>query len=72
MTDQSESPSCFSVWSLWQVLDVNVGVVMFGYWLYKLGIDIEFKISVYLGRRALMLLGGGLTVASVCRYRFFT
>lgn len=32
-----------------QVLNVNTGSVMLGYWLYKLGIDIEFKISVYLG-----------------------
>jgi len=32
-----------------QVLNVNAGTVMLGYWLYKLGIDIEFKISVYLG-----------------------
>lgn len=32
-----------------QVLNVNLGSVMLGYWLYKLGIDIEFKISVYLG-----------------------
>jgi len=32
-----------------QVLNVNAGTVMLGYWLHKLGIDIEFKISVYLG-----------------------
>jgi hypothetical protein len=32
-----------------QVLNVNTGSVMLGYLLYKLGIDIEFKISVYLG-----------------------
>ena len=32
-----------------QVLNVNLGGVMLGYWLYKLGIDIEFKISVFLG-----------------------
>ncbi|MCD6431936.1 hypothetical protein J7L33_04480 [Candidatus Bathyarchaeota archaeon] len=32
-----------------QVLNVNTGTVMLGYWLHKLGIDIEFKISVYLG-----------------------
>jgi hypothetical protein len=32
-----------------QVLNVNIGSVMLGYWLYKLGIDIEFKISVFLG-----------------------
>jgi hypothetical protein len=32
-----------------QVLNVNAGTVMLGYWLRKLGIDIEFKISVFLG-----------------------
>ena len=32
-----------------QVLNTNIGTVMLGYWLHKLGIDIEFKISVYLG-----------------------
>lgn len=32
-----------------QVLNTNSGGVMLGYWLYKLGIDIEFKISVFLG-----------------------
>jgi len=32
-----------------QVLNTNIGSVLLGYWLYKLGIDIEFKISVYLG-----------------------
>lgn len=32
-----------------QVLNVNTGTVMLGYWLHKLGIDIRFKISVFLG-----------------------
>ena len=32
-----------------QVLNVNAGTIMLGYWLHKLGIDIEFKISVYAG-----------------------
>jgi hypothetical protein len=32
-----------------QVLNTNLGSVILGYWLYKLGVDIEFKISVYLG-----------------------
>ena len=32
-----------------QVLNINTGSVVLGYWLFKLGIDIEFKISVYLG-----------------------
>ncbi len=32
-----------------QVLNVNSGTILAGYMLYKLGIDIEFKISVFVG-----------------------
>ena len=32
-----------------QVLNINPGTVLLGYFLYKLGIDNEFKISVYMG-----------------------
>jgi len=32
-----------------QVLNINPGTIILGYMLHKLGIDIEFKISVYLG-----------------------
>lgn len=32
-----------------QVLNVNPGTVLIGYLLYRLGVDIEFKISVYMG-----------------------
>ena len=32
-----------------QVLNVNPGTILLGYMLHKLGIDIEFKISVYMG-----------------------
>jgi len=32
-----------------QVLNINPGTVLAGYWLYRLGIDIEFKISVFMG-----------------------
>ncbi len=32
-----------------QVLNVNPGTVFLGYMLYKLGIDMEFKISVFMG-----------------------
>jgi hypothetical protein len=32
-----------------QVLNVNSGTVLVGYLLYRLGIDIEFKISVFMG-----------------------
>jgi hypothetical protein len=31
------------------VLNINPGTVLLGYWLYRLGIDIEFKISVFMG-----------------------
>jgi len=32
-----------------QVLNINPGTILLGYWLRKLGIDIEFKISVFVG-----------------------
>jgi hypothetical protein len=32
-----------------QVLNINPGTVLAGYMLYKLGVDIEFKISVFMG-----------------------
>ncbi|UCH72181.1 MAG: hypothetical protein JSW62_01135, partial [Thermoplasmatales archaeon] len=32
-----------------QVLNINPGTILIGYLLHKLGIDIEFKISVYMG-----------------------
>lgn len=32
-----------------QVLNINPGTVFLGYLMYKLGIDIEFKISVFMG-----------------------
>jgi len=32
-----------------QVLNINSGTILVGYMLHKLGIDIEFKISVYVG-----------------------
>jgi hypothetical protein len=32
-----------------QVLNINPGTVLIGYLLHKLGVDIEFKISVYMG-----------------------
>jgi hypothetical protein len=39
----------YTEYDIRQVLNINIGTVMLGYWLHKLGIDIEFKISVYLG-----------------------
>jgi len=32
-----------------QVLNINPGTILLGYMMHKLGIDIEFKISVYMG-----------------------
>ena len=32
-----------------QVLNVNPGTILLGYLMHKLGIDVEFKISVYMG-----------------------
>jgi len=39
----------YTKYGVQQVLNVNAGTVMLGYWLHKLGIDMEFKISVYAG-----------------------
>jgi len=39
----------YTEYGVQQVLNVNAGTIMLGYWLHKLGIDVEFKISVYAG-----------------------
>ena len=39
----------YTEYGLPQVLNTNSGTVFLGYWLHKLGINIEFKISVFLG-----------------------
>jgi len=39
----------YTEYGLTQVLNTNPGTVLLGYLLWKLGIDIEFKISVFLG-----------------------
>jgi len=39
----------YTKYGIRQVLNINIGSVLLGYWLYKLGINIEFKISVFLG-----------------------
>ena len=39
----------YTEYGLPQVLNTNVGTVLLGYLLHKLGINIEFKISVFLG-----------------------
>lgn len=39
----------YTNYGLRQVLNINPGTVMVGYMLYRLGVDIEFKISVFMG-----------------------
>ena len=39
----------YTNYGIQQVLNVNPGTVLLGYLLYSLGIDIEFKISVFMG-----------------------
>ncbi|MBD3408029.1 MAG: hypothetical protein GF411_18055 [Candidatus Lokiarchaeota archaeon] len=39
----------YTTYGVKQVLNINPGSVLVGYILYKLGIDLEFKISVFMG-----------------------
>jgi len=39
----------YTTYGIRQVLNVNAGTVLAGYLLHKMGVDIEFKISVYMG-----------------------
>jgi hypothetical protein len=39
----------YTSYGITQVLNINPGTVLLGYFLHKLGVDIEFKISVYMG-----------------------
>jgi hypothetical protein len=39
----------YTEYGIKQVLNVNPGTVLLAYFLHKLGVDIEFKISVYMG-----------------------
>jgi hypothetical protein len=39
----------YTTYGIKQVLNVNPGTVLLGYMLYKLGVDNEFKISVFMG-----------------------
>jgi hypothetical protein len=39
----------YTTYGIKQVLNINPGSVLVGYMMYKLGIDMEFKISVYMG-----------------------
>ena len=40
---------CYTTYGIRQVLNVNPGTVLAAYLLYRLGVDIEFKISVFMG-----------------------
>ncbi len=44
-----ESLHYYTEYGIQQVLNVNPGTVLIGYLFYKLGIDNQFKISVYMG-----------------------
>ncbi len=39
----------YTTYGVRQVLNVNPGTILVGYLLYRLGVDIEFKISVFVG-----------------------
>jgi hypothetical protein len=39
----------YTTYGIQQVLNINPGTVLLGYLLYKLGVDVEFKISVFMG-----------------------
>ena len=39
----------YTVYGINEVLNINPGTVILGYWLHKLGIDITFKVSVFMG-----------------------
>jgi hypothetical protein len=39
----------YTEYGIRQVLNINPGSVMLGYMMHKLGVDMEFKISVYMG-----------------------
>lgn len=39
----------YTTYGIQQVLNINPGTVLVGYLLHKLGVDIEFKISVFMG-----------------------
>ncbi len=40
---------CYTTYGIRQVLNVNPGTVLAAYLLHRLGVDIEFKISVFMG-----------------------
>jgi hypothetical protein len=39
----------YTEYGIRQVLNINPGTVLLGYFLHKIGIDVEFKISVFMG-----------------------
>jgi len=58
----------YTIYGVRQVLNVNPGTVMVGYLLHKLGVDNEFKISVYMGNdNPFAILWTLLTARLFCR-----
>ena len=39
----------YTNWGIKQVLNINPGTVLLGYFLFKIGVDLDFKISVFMG-----------------------
>lgn len=39
----------YTTYGVQQVLNINPGTVLLGYFLYRIGVDIQFKISVFMG-----------------------
>jgi hypothetical protein len=39
----------YTIYGVRQVLNINPGTVLLGYFLYRIGVNIEFKISVFMG-----------------------
>jgi hypothetical protein len=39
----------YTTYGVRQVLNINTGTILLGYLLYRIGVDIEFKISVFVG-----------------------
>ena len=46
----------YTTYGVRQVLNLNPGTVLAGYLLHRLGVDIEFKISVFMGKSDLRCL----------------
>jgi hypothetical protein len=58
----------YTTYGVRQVLNVNAGTVLAGYLLHKLGVDLEFKISVFVGNdNPFSILWTLLTARLFCR-----